>query len=269
MIDNLLISFSGGRTSAFMTKYILENVNYDKYNKIIVFMNTGKEREETYKFINDCDQNWNFKTVWIEPVIFESGKNTFKIVDYKTADRTGKAFEDMIKRYGIPNVSFPHCTRELKLNPVRKYMLSIGIKDYLTAMGIRADEPHRLSPKKNIIYPLASDMVMTSTLIRSFWEKQSFDLQLKDYEGNCDLCWKKSKRKKMTLIKNNNKISDWWSSMEKKYSKGNYNFHRNNESTQDLINESEKPFDKYSDVWDKIKFQEVMDFEMDCFCKTT
>jgi hypothetical protein len=265
----LLISFSGGRTSAFMTKYILENSKYDVYDKHIVFMNTGKERIQTYKFINDCDKYWNFNTVWIEPVIYSEGKNSYKVVSYETADREGKAFEDMIKRYGISNISFPHCTRELKLRPLNKYMNSKGFKDYITAIGIRADEPHRLKPKLNIIYPLAEDMAMTSDLIRKFWDRQTFDLQLKDYEGNCDLCWKKSKRKKLTLIKENPEMADWWVEMESKYSKGKYYFHRNNESTQDLIEQSKGNFIPFHDAWDKKKFQVEMDFEMECFCKQT
>ena len=54
-------------------------------------------------------------------------------------------------------------------------------------MGIRWDERHRMSntaDKQNIIYPLIDDIKVDSKFIRSWWDKQSFDLQLKDYEGN-------------------------------------------------------------------------------------
>jgi len=35
-----VVLFSGGRTSAFLAKYIKENINYK--DSIFVFMNTGK-----------------------------------------------------------------------------------------------------------------------------------------------------------------------------------------------------------------------------------
>src|SRR5574338_652931 len=62
----LLISFSGGRSSVFMVKWIMSNCKYDDYEKIVLFANIGKERVETLKFINECDRRWNFGTVWIE-----------------------------------------------------------------------------------------------------------------------------------------------------------------------------------------------------------
>ena len=55
MMDKLyVVLFSGGRTSAFLAKYIKEKPKYS--NVIFVFMNTGKEREETLQFVDKCDK---------------------------------------------------------------------------------------------------------------------------------------------------------------------------------------------------------------------
>jgi len=49
-----VVLFSGGRTSAFLAKYMKEHPYYK--NCIFIFANTGKEKEETLKFINHCSK---------------------------------------------------------------------------------------------------------------------------------------------------------------------------------------------------------------------
>ena len=61
----IAISFSGGRTSAVMTKLLLDQKK-DTHNMVVVFANTGCEHEGTLKFIKDCDDYWGFNTVWVE-----------------------------------------------------------------------------------------------------------------------------------------------------------------------------------------------------------
>ena len=161
IMKNLVISFSGGRTSAFMTKFILEHKKYEDYNKIIVFANTGKEKEETLQFVRDCDKYFNFKTVWVEAdVIHEKRKGTdFKLIDFETASRNGEPFEEVIKKYGLPTVIGSHCTRELKLAPISKYIKSLKLKgEVYTAIGIRFDEMQRMSNtanEKKLIYDIS------------------------------------------------------------------------------------------------------------------
>lgn len=211
----ILISMSGGRTSAFMSIF-LKNL-YPNIKKINVFANTGKEREETYEFIDKLDKEFNLNVVWLEAVVNPiKGKGTiYKVVDYKTADRTGKPFEQVMKKYGLPSRLYKHCTRELKLIPITKYGRDTLGKGFITAVGIRADERHRMTKNKNIIYPLC-DIHITKRFILEWWKDQKFDLEIEEHQGNCDFCFLKSLKKRTRLIKEGLNVS-WWIHNEMKY----------------------------------------------------
>lgn len=275
--DKLLVcTFSGGRTSAFMGQFINNYSKYDEFDKVFIFANTGKEKQETLDFINKCDIEWGLNVVWLEAkVIHEKGKGTnYKIVDYETASRNGEPFEDIINKYNIPSAFGSKCTSELKTRPLNKYVKSLGYKEVYTAMGIRYDERHRMSneaKKNNVIYPLIHDVKVDKKFIRSWWDKQPFDLQLKDYEGNCDLCFKKSIKKRLTIIKENPKVADWWQKMEEKYGTEDVvpRFDlRANISISQLVEMSKKPFTKAEDLHELDKNQcSLFDISTDCFCK--
>jgi len=275
----ILISFSGGRTSAFMTKWILESEKYKDFEKVVVFANTGKEREETLEFVDRCDKEWNLNVFWIEyaPQKKHGFKNWFEIVDFDSASRNGEPFERFIKKEGVPNTKNQGCSSRLKELPIHNFMKEFSKSDYYTSIGIRADEQHRVSDwgkakDKKYIYPLITDFRVDSLYIRKFWENQGFDLNLKDYEGNCDMCWKKSNRKLLTLIIENPKMIDWWNDMEQKYGDGEYSFFRENKNSIDLIEESKRPFRKSIDSLElhnnqKNIFDNFLDQEESCFCK--
>jgi hypothetical protein len=222
--DNLLVSFSGGRTSAYMTWRILRDHSND-YNIAVVFSNTGKEREETLKFVDRCDKELGFNVIWVESLVHYNCRksSTHKIVSFETAARNGQPFEDIIKKYGIPNQSFPHCTRELKTNPIHSYIKNdLKWADYKTAIGIRADEIDRINPdnvkNKNYWYPLA-DWGITRLFVEEFWgsDNTSFDLELLPHQGNCDFCWKKVLSKLIKIYEENPSVINWWQDMEDKY----------------------------------------------------
>lgn len=267
----LLVSFSGGRTSAFMSKYINENPKFSKYKKLFLFANTGKEKEETLEFVNRCDKEFNLNVIWLEAKVDpKKGNGTnYKIVDFETASRKGEPFKTAIKKYGLPSKLYRHCTRELKEVPIHKYAKKIfKTSDYLTALGIRADEKHRLKSNPKYIYPL-SEINVDEKFIRDWWERQSFDLGIKDYEGNCDLCFLKSKRKKLTLISENTNIVDWWQKMEENYgSEYQSKFDEiRNLSILDLVELAQKPFSKAIDKQELRNFNPELDLEYDCFCR--
>lgn len=60
----LLISFSGGETSALMTKRILEsNSMRSEYDEVrVVFANTGQENEQTLVFVDRCEKRCGWRT---------------------------------------------------------------------------------------------------------------------------------------------------------------------------------------------------------------
>ena len=62
-----LISFSGGRTSAFMLFKILEAHGGTLPDDVhVCFANTGKEREETLRFVHECATRWGVRVRWLE-----------------------------------------------------------------------------------------------------------------------------------------------------------------------------------------------------------
>ena len=272
---NLAISFSGGKTSAFMTKWLLDNKR-DEYDEIIVtFANTGQEREETLEFVNECDKEFGFNTVWLEAdVIHEKNKGTkHKVVSFATASRNGEPFEQVISKYGIPNQAYPHCTRELKLAPMSSYIKSLGWNkgEYKTAIGIRADEMDRVNSKMkelNLVYPLCEQMKASKESIAEWWSKQSFNLNLREHEGNCSWCWKKTDRKLFTLLHDNPLIFDFPERMESLYGLAGHNvdgnkrvFFRRNRDVSALKEAASKPFNRWNE--DKQLRIKDFDYEMD------
>ena len=254
-MKKLLISFSGGETSAYLAKWLLDNKS-DIYKMVFVFANTGDEEEETLKFIKKCAKVWGIKIIWVEAVVHHNKRisSSHKIVNFKTASRKREPFVEVIKKYGIPNQNFLHCNRELKLNPIKSYMKSIGWKNYETAIGIRVDEFDRVNKNRKqfkLIYPFITDKPTTKQEISYWWSKQSFRLKLKSYNTNCRTCWKKSDKVLATIYKNNPEYFKFNEQMEKLYGKDKYTFFRNGRSVKLLIKDLEKinkiPTDKHND----------------------
>lgn len=219
----LFVSFSGGRTSAYMSWRIKTELA-DRYDLLFLFANTGQEDERTLAFVDRCDREFGLGVVWIEADIDpRRGKGVrHRVVDYRTADRSGRAsFEPMIAKLGIPNKNYPHCTRELKERPMYSYLREIGWggeasigKNFEVAIGIRADEPRRIGSRPGIVYPLAHWWPTDKSDVVAWWEDQSFDLGLEERLGNCVWCWKKSLRKHLLNMQHCPDIYDFPAEME-------------------------------------------------------
>lgn len=267
----LFISFSGGETSGMMTQYLLSTTMLQGLwdEVLVLFSNTGEENEETLEFVHMCDQHFGFNTVWVEAVVHhgERKANTHRIVDFQTASRDGSPYEADIQKYGIPCKAFPHCTRNLKLNPMKSYLRSIGWepKSYTTAIGIRADEEHRRSKRQQemqLFYPFLDFLSITKPDVNQFWTTQPFRLNLMGYQGNCKWCWKKSVRKLLTIMDDDPAMFDFPERMEALYNevgpefakevRPGYcrSFFRENVSTKDLrlmYSQGHSQFDRAGD----------------------
>jgi hypothetical protein len=217
--ETIIVSFSGGRTSAYMSWWLKTYMSW-LYDFKFVYANTGQEHPKTLEFVNNVDKYLELNLVWVEAVIHHEERKgtTHKVVNYETADRDGIVFEDMIKKYGLPNQNFIHCTRELKLRPIHHWMKVNGYKDCRQALGIRYDEYRRVKNDKAYIFPLATICRATKEDVLDFWSKQPFDLDLPEHLGNCTWCYKKSD-KKLQMVRNSNpKFFDFPLAMEEKYS---------------------------------------------------
>jgi len=272
----MTVSFSGGRTSAFMTKHVLDI--YSKSHEIVVtFANTGLEHPATLDFVRDCDKNFGFNTVWLEGVVtHEHGVGMrHRVVNYETASRNGEPFADVVKKYGIPFNQSPFCTDRLKVDTMTAYLRSLGWKNkqYLTCVGIRADEIDRMASKKRgaqLFYPLIEWGVRKSTVL-SWWAKQSFDLKLPgEHYGNCVGCWKKSDRKLFTLaLEAPDMAFGFFDRMEKLYGQherpedrpGGQTFYRNYRSAQDMMKQAHSI--KFTPYQDKELQIDMFDPELD------
>lgn len=273
------ISFSGGESSAVMTKNFIEQ-NGEKYEISTTFSNTGQEHPSTLDFIHNCDEHFGFDTVWLEPVINGPGKGpTHKVVTYETAARPTtrpNPFEEYIKKHGIPGPSIPNCTTRLKEDVMYDYRRSLGWKrnEYLTAIGIRADEIDRMSTKadeKRLIYPLV-EWGYKKESVKAEVRSWPFQLDLDGaHYGNCVWCWQKTDRKLMTIAVHDPHFFDFPREMEQKYAgfrtvdgHDKRYFFRKRKTVQDIFDMAEKPFLEYIDdgqltIFDQIGYDDQLD----------
>ena len=241
---------------------------------VYCFANTGQEHEKTLEFVDRCDKEWDLGVVWLEAVVHHGERkgSTHKIVNYETASRNGEPFEEVIRKYGIPNMTFQPCTRELKTNPMRSFRKEYwGGRPYETAIGIRVDEIDRMQPdanEKGLIYPLVSMNPADKAAVNRFWESQPFTLELEPLLGNCVWCWKKTLRKHLTIIESHPEFYDFPERMEKQYANagagdGPRVFFRQHRSTRDLRAMASQPFKRWIEEYNYDLFSE-MDMPSGC-----
>jgi 3'-phosphoadenosine 5'-phosphosulfate sulfotransferase (PAPS reductase)/FAD synthetase len=231
-----LISFSGGRTSAYMLHEILRAHGGRLPDDVIVaFANTGKEREETLRFVHECGSRWGVPIRWIE---FRDDESGFAAVGFNSASRKGEPFEALItKKKRLPNWQERWCTSFLKVKPMHALMrCEFGLEpgQYIEAIGFRHDEEGRIEDMvernaktgRSCTAPLARATI-TKADVRRFWLgdninplslkyplPQGFDLGLPFWQGNCDLCFATGRDIRKLRIRDNPDCATWWAQQE-------------------------------------------------------
>jgi 3'-phosphoadenosine 5'-phosphosulfate sulfotransferase (PAPS reductase)/FAD synthetase len=248
-----VIRFSGGRTSAYMLRRILDAHGGTLPKGVhVVFSNTGKERPETLDFVQECSLRWDVPIHWIEWRLIrldvaarahdltprwlrwiEGDRRLWQfrstwteavgVVTYDTASRNGEPFEALVrwKQY-LPNPISRICTQHLKIEAMKLYARHhLGFDAWDAYIGIRYDEPRRWriigtderNPRETCIAPLV-DAGVTEEDVMAFWARQPFDLRLAPHEGNCDLCFLKGKARIQRIMRARPDLAAWWIGME-------------------------------------------------------
>lgn len=222
---NVHVCLSGGRTSAYMLRRLLDVRGHLPDDWRVVFANTGLEFPQTLDFVREIGMRWDVPITWVEYV---PKPPWFKVVTPDTAagggkEPLGRPFEDLIKyRKWLPDARLRFCTQELKVEAAARYLKSIGWTAWTQTLGIRADESRRVRESRDKRwrnwYPLV-DLGLTATEIGAFWEAADFDLQLPNLGGkcwmsNCDGCFLKSEASRAALIREFPERAAWWERME-------------------------------------------------------
>lgn len=93
--------------------------------------------------------------------------------------------------------------------------------EFSAALALRADEPQRIEAAKErdneggvACFPLDDSGVVAADVL-AFWKSQSFDLGIKSYQGNCDLCFMKNRESIDRLLREEPERAAWWIEKEK------------------------------------------------------
>lgn len=218
-----LIQFSGGRSSGFMLRKILDAFDGVLPDSVrVCFCNTGLEHAATYAFIRRVETEWGVPIHWLEYRNWGDG-HRFKEATYDTACIRGEPFEQLIRasQY-LPNPVTRKCTAELKIRTAKRYAQSLGWDSWTSCIGLRADESRRVAKMRGDIKAEAVAMPMaeaghTIEDVRAFWRSSPFDLELPGDDaalGNCVGCFLKSRARLQRAMRADPVHFEWWVRME-------------------------------------------------------
>lgn len=195
-----VINFSGGKTSAYMTIHTYQP------GDLVIFCDTGREHEKTYKFINDFEAHENIPIIRLK---YMDQENPF---DFLLARKNYKVIPNRMKRI---------CTVELKVKTCKRYLKTLGILRFENFIGFRSDEPLRIKrhverfKKVKTKFPLYEKGI-DKPMINDFWYKKLYTLEIPSILGNCDLCFMKGKNAIISILSVYPELADKWIADEEK-----------------------------------------------------
>jgi len=139
-----VLGISGGKDSAALAIYL--RTHYPEIDLEYYFMDTGKELDETYQFIDDLEVFLGKKVLRLEAA----------------QESPLDPFDHYLAMYGgyLPSAQARWCTRKLKLEPFEQ--MFVGDEPTMSYVAIRGDEDREgyISHKSNIqtIFPFRRNM---------------------------------------------------------------------------------------------------------------
>ena len=194
-----VVSFSGGRTSAYLCKVMIDT--FGRENVDFIYMDTGAEHPKTYGFIKRVNEHFNLNLTCLQgdfnqPV---GEGHTYNVVDINELkhDPANGVYGQLMKKYGVPTLASAWCTSRMKEETHDKYCDDkYGKENYITWIGIRADEPNRLNIGKNPLLRYMAEITdFEKQDVIHWWSKMPFDLEIDEHLGNCVFCFKKGHSK--------------------------------------------------------------------------
>lgn len=230
-----VISFSGGRTSAFMT---LEVLNIHPSAEVI-FMDTGAEHPNTYEFIRNFAKHFdvNITCLRVIPNAEMRKASTYEKLSVEQIGPDLEPWRRMLRKYGHPYVGGAFCTDRMKTVPFTKYCdEKYGKGNYERWLGIREDEPNRLGNRGPGFHYLADISDFDKQDVIDWWSVQEFDLGIQEHLGNCVFCIKKSLQKVALATKDEPELAaEFWQMIQDEDKKDDKVMYRSGNSLGEVI----------------------------------
>jgi len=124
-----IASYSGGKLSAIMVEKLLVRGGDIE----IIFMDTGIEDDDNYRFMQQCRDRWQALYPAAKYTVLAEGRTPYQVFSDQHLIPTGRA---------IP------CTERLKIEPFARYMKGFAPADITIHIGYDFSEIHRCEPTR-------------------------------------------------------------------------------------------------------------------------
>lgn len=256
-----IASWSGGKDSTYMVNELLK-----KGEKLdaIIFADTGFEFEIMYEYIEKIKKYWENKYKGVNIVLLNWKKGK-KIWDSRAEGEFTKG-QHVGKKRGFPfSLGMSWCTRDLKVNPMQKYIKeNFKDCDVIEYIGIAYNEPKRITEDLNKKYPLFEWKITEDEIAQKLLDDGLHNpIYNVMHRTGCSICPKQSLTSLYKLWKHYPEEFDKIVKMQKKYKDGGYAIWKFKDFTTDELIEK---FKKYEEKG-KPSHYLIGDNEMGCMCK--